>query len=153
MKKIEAIIKPFKLDDVKEALTEIGVIGMTVTEVRGFGPPEGHTELYRGSEYTVDFLPKVKIEVVCRRRHGGKWWVSVHRRRGQDGLDRASARCSCCRSTNRSASARGEKASPRFRSSATVASDLLTATPRVPSARSGPWDSPTPARPAPTSKR
>jgi nitrogen regulatory protein P-II 1 len=64
LKKIEAIIKPFKLDDVKEALTEIGVIGMTVTEVRGFGRQKGHTELYRGSEYTVDFLPKVKIEVV-----------------------------------------------------------------------------------------
>ena len=63
MKKIEAIIKPFKLDDVKEALTEIGVVGMTVTEVRGFGRQKGHTELYRGSEYTVDFLPKVKIEV------------------------------------------------------------------------------------------
>jgi nitrogen regulatory protein P-II 1 len=64
MKKIEAIIKPFKLDDVKEALTEIGVIGMTVTEVRGFGRQKGHTELYRGSEYTIDFLPKVKIELV-----------------------------------------------------------------------------------------
>src|SRR2546428_12439403 len=64
MKKIEAIIKPFKLDDVKEALTELGVVGMTVTEVRGFGRQKGHTELYRGSEYTVDFLPKVKIEVV-----------------------------------------------------------------------------------------
>ncbi len=64
MKKVEAIIKPFKLDDVKEALTQIGVIGMTVTEVRGFGRQKGHTELYRGSEYTVDFLPKVKIEVV-----------------------------------------------------------------------------------------
>jgi nitrogen regulatory protein P-II 1 len=64
MKKIEAIIKPFKLDDVKEALTEIGVVGMTVSEVRGFGRQKGHTELYRGSEYTVDFLPKVKIEVV-----------------------------------------------------------------------------------------
>jgi nitrogen regulatory protein P-II 1 len=64
MKKIEAIIKPFKLDDVKEALTEVGVVGMTVNEVRGFGRQKGHTELYRGSEYTVDFLPKVKIEVV-----------------------------------------------------------------------------------------
>jgi nitrogen regulatory protein P-II 1 len=64
MKRIEAIIKPFKLDDVKEALTEIGVIGMTVSEVRGFGRQKGHTELYRGSEYTVDFLPKVKIDVV-----------------------------------------------------------------------------------------
>ena len=64
MKKIEAVIKPFKLDDVKEALTELGVIGMTVTEVRGFGRQKGHTELYRGSEYTIDFLPKVKIELV-----------------------------------------------------------------------------------------
>ncbi len=64
MKKIEAIIKPFKLDDVKEALTEAGVIGMTVTEVRGFGRQKGHTELYRGSEYAVDFLPKIKVEVV-----------------------------------------------------------------------------------------
>ena len=64
MKKIEAIIKPFKLDEVKEALTGIGVIGMTVSEVRGFGRQKGHTELYRGAEYVVDFLPKVKIEVV-----------------------------------------------------------------------------------------
>ena len=65
MKKIEAIIKPFKLDDVKEALTGIGVIGMTVSEVRGFGRQKGHTELYRGGEYTVDFLPKIKVEVVA----------------------------------------------------------------------------------------
>ena len=64
MKKIEAIIKPFKLEDVKEALTEAGVEGMTVTEVKGFGRQKGHTEIYRGSEYTVDFLPKVKFEIV-----------------------------------------------------------------------------------------
>jgi nitrogen regulatory protein P-II 1 len=64
MKKIEAVIKPFKLDEVKEALHEVGVQGMTVTEVRGFGRQKGHTELYRGAEYVVDFLPKVKIEVV-----------------------------------------------------------------------------------------
>ena len=64
MKKIEAIIKPFKLEDVKEALSEIGITGMTVTEVKGFGRQKGHTEIYRGSEYTVDFLPKVKIEIV-----------------------------------------------------------------------------------------
>jgi nitrogen regulatory protein P-II 1 len=64
MKKIEAIIKPFKLDDVKEALTGAGVIGMTVSEVRGFGRQKGHTEMYRGGEYTVDFLPKMKVEVV-----------------------------------------------------------------------------------------
>ncbi len=64
MKKVEAIIKPFKLEDVKEALSEVGVEGMTVVEVKGFGRQKGHTEIYRGSEYTVDFLPKVKIEVV-----------------------------------------------------------------------------------------
>ena len=64
MKKIEAIIKPFKLDDVKEALQEVGLQGMTVTDVRGFGRQKGHTELYRGAEYVVDFLPKVKIEMV-----------------------------------------------------------------------------------------
>ena len=64
MKKIEAIIKPFKLEEVKEALAELGVEGMTVTEVKGFGRQKGHTEIYRGSEYTVDFLPKIKIDVV-----------------------------------------------------------------------------------------
>ena len=65
MKKIEAIIKPFKLDEVKEALHEVGVSGITVTEAKGFGRQKGHTELYRGAEYVVDFLPKVKVEVVC----------------------------------------------------------------------------------------
>jgi len=64
MKKIEAIIKPFKLDEVREALSELGVSGLTVTDVKGFGRQKGHTELYRGAEYVVDFLPKVKIEVV-----------------------------------------------------------------------------------------
>jgi nitrogen regulatory protein P-II 1 len=64
MKKIEAIIKPFKLEEVKDALGEIGVEGMTVSEVKGFGRQKGHTEIYRGSEYTVDFLPKIKVEVV-----------------------------------------------------------------------------------------
>jgi nitrogen regulatory protein P-II 1 len=64
MKKVEAIIKPFKLDDVKEALGEVGIQGMTVSEVKGFGRQKGHTELYRGAEYVVDFLPKVKVEVV-----------------------------------------------------------------------------------------
>ncbi len=68
MKKIEAIIKPFKLDEVKEALHEIGLQGITVTEAKGFGRQKGHTELYRGAEYVVDFLPKVKIEVVCEDR-------------------------------------------------------------------------------------
>ncbi len=64
MKKIEAIVKPFKLEEVKDALSELGVEGMTVTEVKGFGRQKGHTEIYRGSEYTVDFLPKVKLEIV-----------------------------------------------------------------------------------------
>ncbi|NNF97196.1 MAG: P-II family nitrogen regulator [Halobacteria archaeon] len=64
MKKVEAIIKPFKLDDVREALSEIGITGMTATEVKGFGRQKGHTELYRGAEYVIDFLPKVKVEVV-----------------------------------------------------------------------------------------
>ena len=64
MKKIDAIIKPFKLDEVREALSEIGVTGLTVTEVKGFGRQKGHTELYRGAEYVVDFLPKIKIELV-----------------------------------------------------------------------------------------
>jgi nitrogen regulatory protein P-II 1 len=64
MKKIEAVVKPFKLDEVREALSEIGVSGLTVTEVKGFGRQKGHTELYRGAEYVVDFLPKVKIEVI-----------------------------------------------------------------------------------------
>lgn len=64
MKKIEAIIKPFKLDDVKEALAEVGIQGITVSEVRGFGRQKGHTELYRGAEYVVDFLPKIRVDVV-----------------------------------------------------------------------------------------
>lgn len=64
MKKIECVIKPFKLEEVKEALSELGIAGMTVSEVKGFGRQKGHTELYRGSEYTVDFLPKVKLEIV-----------------------------------------------------------------------------------------
>ena len=65
MKKIEAIIKPFKLDEVKDALNEIGVQGMTVTEVKGFGRQKGHTELYRGAEYVIDFIPKIKIDIVA----------------------------------------------------------------------------------------
>lgn len=65
MKRVEAIIKPFKLDEVREALGEIGIQGMTITEVKGFGRQKGHSELYRGAEYVVDFLPKVKLEVVC----------------------------------------------------------------------------------------
>jgi nitrogen regulatory protein PII len=65
MRKIEAIVKPFKLEEVKDALSEVGVTGMTVTEVKGFGRQKGHTEIYRGSEYTVDFLPKLKIEIVA----------------------------------------------------------------------------------------
>jgi nitrogen regulatory protein PII len=69
MKKIEAIIKPFKLEEVKDALGEVGIEGMTVTEVKGFGRQKGHTEIYRGSEYTVDFLPKIKLELVVADKH------------------------------------------------------------------------------------
>jgi nitrogen regulatory protein P-II 1 len=71
MKKIEAIIKPFKLEEVKDALGEVGVEGMTVSEVKGFGRQKGHTEIYRGSEYTVDFLPKIKIELVIPDEKAG----------------------------------------------------------------------------------
>ena len=71
VKKIEAIIKPFKLDEVKDALHEVGLQGITVVEAKGFGRQKGHTELYRGAEYVVDFLPKVKIELVCHRQPGG----------------------------------------------------------------------------------
>ncbi len=89
MKKIEAIIKPFKLDEVKEALQEVGLQGITVTEAKGFGRQKGHTELYRGAEYVVDFLPKVKIEIVLpddagrarRRRHPQGRPDRAHRRR------------------------------------------------------------------------
>lgn len=72
VKKIEAIIKPFKLDEVKEALNELGVKGMTITEVKGFGRQKGHTEIYRGAEYVIDFLPKVKIEVVVEAGQVGQ---------------------------------------------------------------------------------
>ena len=72
MKKIEAIIKPFKLEEVKDALADLGIEGMTVSEVKGFGRQKGHTEIYRGSEYTVDFLPKIKIEVVLAEDVVGK---------------------------------------------------------------------------------
>ena len=71
MKKVEAIIKPFKLDEVKEALSSIGVQGLTVSEVKGFGRQKGHTELYRGAEYVVDFLPKVKLEIIVSDEPGG----------------------------------------------------------------------------------
>ncbi len=72
MKKIEAIIKPFKLDDVKEALNDIGIHGMTVSEVKGYGRQKGHTEIYRGAEYAVDFIPKIKIEVVVEAEYAGR---------------------------------------------------------------------------------
>jgi nitrogen regulatory protein P-II 1 len=97
MKKIEAIIKPFKLDEVKEALQEVGLQGITVTEAKGFGRQKGHTELYRGAEYVVDFLPKVKVEVIRNaaqtgRIGDGKIFVSnveevIRIRTGETGVD------------------------------------------------------------------
>src|SRR5271157_2470567 len=72
LKKIEAIIKPFKLDEVKDALNDMGIKGMTITEVKGFGRQKGHTEIYRGAEYVIDFLPKVKIELVLEEEQAGK---------------------------------------------------------------------------------
>ena len=93
MKKIEAIVKPFKLDEVREALSELGVTGLTVTEVKGFGRQKGHTELYRGAEYVVDFLPKVKVEVVLRRRA----WSSAPSRRSS--RPRTPARSATARSS------------------------------------------------------
>jgi len=86
MKKIEAIIKPFKLEEVKDALAEIGAEGMTITEVKGFGRQKGHTEIYRGSEYTVDFLPKIKIEL--HRRRTARCRRASHRESGEDREDR-----------------------------------------------------------------
>jgi nitrogen regulatory protein P-II 1 len=79
MKKVEAIIKPFKLDEVKQALTELGITGLTVVEVKGFGRQKGHTELYRGAEYVVDFLPKVKVEVVVDDALVGKVVEAIER--------------------------------------------------------------------------
>ncbi len=79
MKKVEAIIKPFKLDEVKQALSEVGVAGLTATEVKGFGRQKGHTELYRGAEYVVDFLPKVKVEVVISDNLVGRVVEAIER--------------------------------------------------------------------------
>lgn len=84
MKKIEAIIKPFKLEEIKEALNEIGIQGMTITEVKGFGRQKGHTELYRGSEYVVDFIPKVKIEIVVPDRISEKA-IEIIEKKGKSG--------------------------------------------------------------------
>jgi len=79
MKKIEAIIKPFKLDEVKDALNEIGIQGMTVTEVKGFGRQKGHTELYRGAEYVVDFIPKIKLEIIVSENLAEKVITTIER--------------------------------------------------------------------------
>ncbi|MEC7245868.1 MAG: P-II family nitrogen regulator, partial [Pseudomonadota bacterium] len=84
MKKIEAIIKPFKLDEVKEALHDVGIQGITVLEAKGFGRQKGHTELYRGAEYVVDFLPKVKIEVVVEDKMADQVVEAIARRRLED---------------------------------------------------------------------
>ena len=95
VKKIEAIIKPFKLEEVKSALTALGIQGMTVVEVKGFGRQKGHTEIYRGSEYTVDFLPKVKIEIVVADARPTRRWMPLSRRPRPARL--ATARSLCIR--------------------------------------------------------
>ncbi len=122
MKKIEAIIKPFKLDEVKEALQEVGVQGLSVIEVKGFGRQKGHTELYRGAEYVVDFLPKVKIEVVLAddqvdARDRGD------RRRRQDRQDRRRQDLRLRRRTGRSASAPAKPATTRSENPDATGSD------------------------------
>ena len=112
MKKIEAIIKPFKLDDVKDALHEVGVSGITVTEVKGFGRQKGHTELYRGAEYVIDFLPKVKIEVVVEDSLLDNTSKRSRTPRGPD----ASATARSSSSTSRKRSASGPGIAARMRS-------------------------------------
>ena len=113
MKKIEAIIKPFKMEAVKEALAEIGVEGMTVSEVKGFGRQKGHTEIYRGSEYTVDFLPKVKLEIVLtdETRVSARWKSSLRRPRPARS---AMAKSSSATSNRPSASGRMSAGPTRF---------------------------------------
>ena len=111
MKKIEAVIKPFKLDEVKHALIDLGVEGMTVTEVKGFGRQKGHTELYRGAEYVVDFLPKVKLEVVVDDALVTRW--SHASRRPPRPAESATGSSSSTRSTRRSESGRESGAARR----------------------------------------
>ena len=122
MKKIEAIIKPFKLDEVREALSEVGVTGLTVTEVKGFGRQKGHTELYRGAEYVVDFLPKVKVEVIVAGRHGR----ARHRGHRQGRAHRQDRRRQDLRHRRRAGGPhphRRDRAKPRSRSAAAARSE------------------------------
>jgi nitrogen regulatory protein PII len=114
MKMVTAIIKPFKLDDVREALTDVGVTGITVTEVKGFGRQKGHTELYRGAEYVVDFLPKVKIEIAVTDERVDAV-VEAMREGGQHRQASATARSSSTTSTRSCASAPARPARRRSR--------------------------------------
>ena len=120
MKKIEAMFKPFKLDEVREALSEIGVSGLTVTEVKGFGRQKGHTELYRGAEYVVDFLPKVKVEVVVPDKLRTRRSTPSSKRRAP--ARSATARSSSPPSSRSSASAPARPTKRRYES-VTVTSD------------------------------
>ena len=116
MKKIEAVIKPFKLEEVKDALSELGIEGMTVTEVKGFGRQKGHTEIYRGSEYTVDFLPKIKMEIVLPMTA-----LKLPSRQSSPQpkpARSATAKFSFRRSTKQSASAPTKKVIPQFNQTA-----------------------------------
>src|SRR6184192_3795038 len=108
MKKVEAIIKPFKLDEVKESLSAIGVQGITVSEVKGFGRQKGHTELYRGAEYVVDFLPKVKLEIIVRDEQVTDVVETIEKAARRGGS--ATGRSSSCRSRRWFASARESEA-------------------------------------------
>ena len=118
MKKIEAIIKPFKLDEVKDALHEVGLQGITVTEAKGFGRQKGHTELYRGAEYVVDFLPKVKIEIVLEDNLVERAIEGLPRPPGRDAS--ATVRYSSRRSNRRSASAPAKPATKRSNSTTSL---------------------------------
>ena len=113
MKLIVGIIKPFKLDDVKEALQELGVQGLTVSEVQGFGRQRGHTEVYRGAEYTIDFVPKVRVEILVDDADADRVVARAHRARPAPARS-ATARCGSSRSTPPTASAPGRPASTPY---------------------------------------
>ena len=150
MKKIEAIIKPFKLDEVKEALQEAGIQGLSVTEVKGFGRQKGHTEIYRGSEYTVDFLPKVKLEVAVGDEMAGKRMIKDAEGHGVCGGERGGG--SQGRSVSRCIAGPGSSgaASPRTHASWPARKNGESGCALCPP---GMWKIPSASRPGATAKR